>query len=187
MHDTSHTQKANNSFARVLLAVVIAGGCGLFTGCFSLLARLPEPTTVINALQLSRRPIYRCSNRSPSAGARIWCRLSRRRTITMRRWHGIGARPSAPWSDGTAGRVARGELAMGAGPIATDIDRALRILICRAAPAMYQRMDPQGKAWLEAYCQGVTIAMAQQQNQYADYPIEHRVPRHLSPGRRSMS
>ena len=128
---------------------LLSPGAALLTGCFSLLARLPEPTTVDQRIAAFPAADCRCSNQSPSLergfGAVYRGAERSRRGAGL----GIGARICALGQMELLRRVARGELAMGAGPIATDIDRALRILdLGRAAPAMYQRMDPQGKAWL---------------------------------------
>ncbi len=53
-------------------------------------------------------------------------------------------------------RIARGRIAESAGPIATDIDHALRILnFGRAAEKMEASLPAETRAWLEGYARGV--------------------------------
>lgn len=53
-------------------------------------------------------------------------------------------------------KVARAELSEMAGPLARDIDHALRILdIDRAVPEMAARLPPESRLWLDRYVQGV--------------------------------
>ncbi len=58
-------------------------------------------------------------------------------------------------------RISAGRLAEMGGPIATDIDHALRILdYGRVAPAVVAAMPPDSRAWVDAYVAGINHVQA---------------------------
>jgi penicillin amidase len=58
-------------------------------------------------------------------------------------------------------RISQGRLAEIAGPLAIDIDHALRILdVGRAVPQMLDAMPPDTRVWVEAFVQGINATVA---------------------------
>lgn len=69
-------------------------------------------------------------------------------------------------------RIARGRLSEMGGPLATDIDRALRILdYGRAAPAIVAAMPPATRAWLDRFVAGINHYQATVQRLPTEYAI----------------
>jgi penicillin amidase len=144
------------------------------SGCFSLFARLPPPSTVDD--RIASVPQEALPLREP-----VTIRWSDDFVpfIEAQSQHDAAVALGVVHAHARLGqmellrRVSRGELALGAGPIATKIDKALRILdLGRAAPQIWQGMAPEGREWLLAYCAGINATIAQKKS---SRPIEHRV------------
>ncbi|MEM1417679.1 MAG: penicillin acylase family protein, partial [Myxococcota bacterium] len=68
-------------------------------------------------------------------------------------------------------RAAQGRLSESVGFLAKDVDRALRILdLGRGVPASLEALPPDVRAWLDAFCRGLTFA----QERMEPLPWEHR-------------
>jgi penicillin amidase len=67
-----------------------------------------------------------------------------------------GPRPPARGADGVPEAPGAGRLAEFLGPLAVEVDKALRIVdLARAVPEIERRMPDETRAWVQAYCDGL--------------------------------